>query len=191
MRIGEEFLLLYAIKAKFKPISGSLIYFSTVFFELLNMKFSLYAILFSAIGLFVGYVSSLMQADSLAHWYPLLSKSAATPEGWVFAVAWSAIYVLSGISIAIIAASESPRKGFFVRVFAVILALNFLWSVLFFQMQSPTSALIEVAMLDIALVFYTVHAWKAGFKTSAILFLPYPLWCAFATYLNAYVAIVN
>lgn len=155
------------------------------------MEFSLYAILFSAIGLFVGYVSSLMQADSLAHWYPLLSKSAATPEGWVFAVAWSAIYVLSGISIAIIAASESPRKGFFVRVFAVILALNFLWSVLFFQMQSPTSALIEVAMLDIALVFYTVHAWKAGFKTSAILFLPYPLWCAFATYLNAYVAIAN
>lgn len=155
------------------------------------MKVLLYAILFSAAGLAVGYFSSLTQADALANWYPFLSKSAATPDGWVFAAAWTAIYVLSGISIATIAASESERKGFFMRVFAIILAMNFLWSVLFFQMRSPLAALIEVVMLDIALAFYALHAWNAGFRCGALLFLPYFLWCAFATYLNAYVAAAN
>lgn len=155
------------------------------------MKISAYAILFSAIGLVVGYFSSLLQTEALAQWYPLLNKPSATPNGWVFGVAWTAIYILSGISIAIVAASDSPRKGFFIRLFTIILAMNFLWSALFFQMRNPTAALVEVAMLDAALVFYTVHIWKTGFKTSAILFLPYPIWCAFATYLNAYIAIAN
>jgi tryptophan-rich sensory protein len=75
-------------------------------------------------------------------------------------------------------------------VWAVALALNFLWSPVFFGAQRPEAALAVVAMLLAATVVFIALAWRID-ATAALLFVPYAAWVAFATLLNAAVVRLN
>ena len=63
------------------------------------------------------------------------------------------------------------------------LALNFLWSPLFFGLRNPGLACIDIVLLWAAIAAFVVGAWKVSVP-SALLFLPYWLWVTFATALN-------
>ena len=69
-------------------------------------------------------------------------------------------------------------------VFAVQLALNGLWSILFFGMQAPGWALVEIIVLWIAIGVTTVLFWRVAPAAGALL-LPYWAWVSFASVLNA------
>jgi tryptophan-rich sensory protein len=70
------------------------------------------------------------------------------------------------------------------------LLLNFLWSVLFFALQSPFLGLLCILALDVAVLAYIIYT--AGQRAvAAWLFVPYMLWLIFATYLNGYIYINN
>jgi tryptophan-rich sensory protein len=75
-------------------------------------------------------------------------------------------------------------------VWAVALALNFLWSPVFFGAQRPEAALAVVAMLLAAIVGFIALAWHID-TSAALLFVPYAAWVAFATLLNAAVVRLN
>lgn len=138
----------------------------------------------------VGMTASFFQQDAIENWYPLLNKPALTPPNIVFPIAWSILYVCMGVSIGLIIASDSSRKSFFIKLFAVQLVLNFLWSMLFFYMQNPLLGLIDILLLDIVLAIYIYKTFDK-FKASSILFMPYLLWVLFATYLNLYILLYN
>ena len=72
-----------------------------------------------AVCLFVGYLSNLLQAESLATWYPMLNKAPLTPPGWVFAVVWSILYVLIGISAGLLLAGNNITKRLLLALFVV------------------------------------------------------------------------
>ncbi len=75
-------------------------------------------------------------------------------------------------------------------IFAVQLVLNVLWSYLFFGLQAPLFALIEIVLLWVAILM-TVAAFYRVSVPAAVLLIPYLIWVTFATYLTYGVYILN
>jgi tryptophan-rich sensory protein len=75
-------------------------------------------------------------------------------------------------------------------IFGVQLVLNVLWSYLFFGLQAPFLALIEVVLLWIAILM-TIAAFNRVSVPAAILLVPYLLWVSFAAYLTYGIYILN
>jgi benzodiazapine receptor len=69
-------------------------------------------------------------------------------------------------------------------VFVVQLALNGLWSILFFGIQQPGWALVEIIVLWLAIGATIWLFWRVVPAAGALL-LPYWAWVSFATILNA------
>ena len=143
-----------------------------------------------AVCLLVGYLSNLLQAESLATWYPTLNKAPLTPPGWVFAVVWSILYVLIGISAGLLLAGNNITKRLLLALFVVQLFFNLLWSFCFFTMQSVTLGVAVLFMLVVMALAYFFGAFLVERKV-AYFFLPYLLWLFFACYLNIYMAMFN
>lgn len=143
-----------------------------------------------AICLLTGYVSSMFQSDSLETWYPLLIKSPLTPPSIAFPIAWTILYVCMGVSIALVLSSNDVMKLSILTVFVVQLILNFCWTILFFYYQLPLLALIDLILLEIVVIYYIVITYNQHLA-SALLFVPYALWLAFAGYLNTYICANN
>lgn len=153
-------------------------------------KTAFYCVFCVIICLLVGYISKDLQTQSLEQWYPTLEKSALTPPQYVFPIVWGALYILSGLSVGLVLASDKSGKWFAVLAFCGQLAANFLWSFLFFGLQTPSFALIDCAALLALSIVYMRSAAEVS-KIAGALFFPYVVWCAFATYLNLYIAIFN
>lgn len=143
-----------------------------------------------AICLLTGWCAALVQAESLASWYPGLNKSPLTPPNAVFPVAWTILYVAMGAALGLALTDGQGRKGVLLGVFAAQLALNFLWCVGFFYCRSPLAGLVIIVLLEgTAAAFF----WIAGGvrKWSGRLFIPYLAWVGFAAYLNVYILLNN
>lgn len=138
----------------------------------------------------VGFGGSLFQTESIQTWYPYLNKSPLTPPNTVFPIVWSILYFLMGLSIGLIIANNSPKKSYYIKLFAVQLILNFTWSIVFFYLQKPSLGLINIVLLDIAVLYYAIKTYRTS-KISSILFIPYIIWIYFATYLNLYILLYN
>ena len=76
------------------------------------------------------------------------------------------------------------------RLFGLQLALNLLWSVVFFGFQLIGTALIEILMLLSAIVFNTLLFWRIE-RLAGWLFFPYVLWVSFAAVLNLSLWLLN
>ncbi|MCD8164828.1 MAG: tryptophan-rich sensory protein [Bacteroides sp.] len=138
----------------------------------------------------VGFIAAGLQTDSLENWYPYLNKPSLTPPDWVFPVAWSFLYLCMGLSLGLILDRKRTMQDYLPHLFIVQLFLNFIWSVLFFYFHSPFWALINIVALEIVLVVYAMRSYRVSLWSS-ILFIPYIIWIAFATYLNFYIFIHN
>lgn len=138
----------------------------------------------------VGFIASNFQADAIRNWYPYLNKPALTPPDIAFPVAWSIIYLCMGISAGLIILSANKEKNSLIILFGIQLFFNFAWSILFFYFRSPLLGLIDIVILDVLVIAYTVKSYPVK-KASAWLFLPYLLWIFFATYLNGYILLHN
>lgn len=75
-------------------------------------------------------------------------------------------------------------------LYALQLALNALWSVLFFGLHRPGLALAEIVCLWLA-ILATMLAFRRRSTTAGRLLLPYLLWVTYAATLNAGVAWLN
>ncbi|MBQ3576813.1 MAG: tryptophan-rich sensory protein [Coprobacter sp.] len=138
----------------------------------------------------IGLISGYIQSYSLTNWYPYLNRSSLSPPNYIFPIAWGIIYILNGISLGIIWGSNLHLRNSGVMLFTIQLALNFLWSILFFYMQSPMLGFINIFILDIALLLYMKRCYDIK-KTAFWLNVPNMVWLLFATYLNLYVVVYN
>ena len=139
---------------------------------------------------FVGYASALVQSAAIAEWYPFLNKPALTPPNFVFPLAWGILYILMGLSLGCIVQTSSRPRGKVVVLFAIQLALTFLWCLGFFALRSPAAGFLIIVLLLSVLILYAIRAWPVN-KWSTVLFVPYILWVSFAAYLNAYILLYN
>ena len=137
-----------------------------------------------------GFIASRFQLESLAVWYPQINKSPLTPPNWAFPLAWSALYLCMGISIGLIINSGGADTAFFIKLFAVQLFFNFIWSFAFFYWQSPLAGMAVIAILTVLIVLYAAMAYGPH-RASALLFFPYIAWVGFAAYLNLYIVLRN
>ncbi len=132
-----------------------------------------------------GILGSVFTARSIETWYDGLARPAIAPPNWVFAPVWTALFLLMGISLFIVW-TVGPAKGSVGLAFAVFasqLALNILWSFLFFGLRSPGAAFVEILILWLAILLTVIVFFRLS-KAAAILLLPYLLWVGFATALN-------
>ena len=120
-------------------------------------------------------------------WYATLKKPWFSPPNWVFVPAWTLLYIMIALAGAR-SFARGPDIGF--GVWLAQLALNFVWSPIFFGLHRPRMALAIVAALLAVILVFIVLTWNAD-RTSALLFFPYAAWVAFATLLNAAVVRLN
>ncbi|MCD6062072.1 MAG: crtK [Moraxellaceae bacterium] len=116
-------------------------------------------------------------------WYDVLEKAPGTPPGWVFPVVWNTLYLMMGIAALLVARTPHENRAVALRIFHAQLALNALWSPLFFGLRSPVLGLVDILLL--ILVFRRVR------PLAAALLLPYLGWIMYAAYLNAGIVALN
>lgn len=147
-------------------------------------------ILSIALVLLIGLAGSYFTAQSVKTWYPELKKPFFTPPDWLFAPAWTTLYILIGLALYVCWQNSFWNDSKLKIFFFLQLALNFLWSPLFFALKSPLFGFIDVLALDFA-VIATVALMLKHSKVATILMLPYLCWILFATVLNFAVLLMN
>jgi tryptophan-rich sensory protein len=117
-------------------------------------------------------------------WYEGLQRPMLAPPNWVFGPVWTALYIMIGISLVLFVKNHRAENGYAIYVLiALHLISNFSWTSLFFGLQSPGLALIDIVFLDISLMILIYCFWQTS-RTASLLLCPYMLWVLFATYLN-------
>ena len=117
-------------------------------------------------------------------WFAALRKPWGYPPPSTFALVWSILYILMGVALAMILAAAGARgRGLAALVFGVQLLINLAWSPLFFGAHRITWALVDILLLDGAVVA-TIVLFARIRPRAALLLVPYLAWILFATYLN-------
>ncbi len=139
-----------------------------------------------------GILGSLFTESGASSWYAGIVKPSFNPPSWVFAPVWTALFVLMGIALFLVwkRGGEAPGAKKAILFFAVQLALNMLWSFLFFGLHSPLLAFIEIIVLWCAIIA-TIFAYVRVSRPAAYLLVPYLLWVTFAGYLNYTIWMLN
>lgn len=144
------------------------------------------------ISLMAGFVGSLFTTPVVPGWYTTLALPVLSPPSWVFGPVWAILYVLMGVAAYLVwkKGLRRPlvRMGLF--VFAIQLALNALWSYLFFGTRSPGLAFVEIVFLLVA-ILATIVLFRRVSTAAAWLLVPYLLWVGFAAYLNYMIWMLN
>ncbi len=135
--------------------------------------------------LLLGFASGrLAQAGDANRWYAALDKPALVPPDWAFPVAWSVLYVLLGVAIALVWNARGSRwRGAAIAAFAVQMLLNLSWTPLFFGAHRVSAAMVlMVALLAAALL--TTWLFGRVRTLAAWLMVPYLAWLCVAAALN-------
>lgn len=154
-----------------------------------NNKWKPYVV-FIALSEAVGAVAGVLTMDGMEA-YNAFAKSSLTPPDIVFPIVWVVLYALMGIGAARIW-NEPPsaqRKNALI-VFAAQLAVNFVWSFIFFNLQAFGFAFVWLILLW-ALILTMILLFARIDKTAALLQIPYLLWVTFAGYLNCVTWLLN
>lgn len=134
-----------------------------------------------AVGLGMGQLSNSGYGND---WFDALRKPAAMPPGWTFGAAWTTLYILMGIALALaVRAPSSSTRNWAIGLFLAQLALNYSWSPMFFSLHAVGAAL-AIILLMLGLTVATTVAFFRIRPLAGWLLLPYIAWLCFAAYLN-------
>ncbi|OGD89679.1 TspO protein [Candidatus Curtissbacteria bacterium RIFCSPHIGHO2_02_FULL_42_15] len=143
-----------------------------------------------AICLLAGAIGSFFTAPAIETWYGSLNKPAFTPPGWLFAPAWTILYMLMGISLYLVWQKGFKKNLFAIKIFFLQLVLNAAWSIIFFGLKNPTFAFLEITGLWLVIIL-TIKVFLPISKIAAYLLVPYLLWVTFASFLNLSIVFLN
>ena len=144
------------------------------------------------ITLAVGALSAYITRNNMDV-YKSIEKPPLAPPGFLFPIVWTILYILMGISLALVI-TTGRREGIYtfpsLKVYVYQLAVNFFWSIIFFNCRSYLFAFIWLLLL-LVLVAIMIFRFYGINKTAAILNIPYFLWVTFAAYLNLMIYLLN
>ena len=141
------------------------------------------------IALAVGVLAALLTRGNM-ELYASIKQPPLAPPGWLFPIAWTVLYILMGISSAMVFKTVAPNRRAALRVYALQLAFNFVWTLIFFNLQSYLLAFVWIIAL-LALIVIMILRFRKVNPTAAWLQIPYLVWVCFAAYLNLGVFILN
>ena len=145
-----------------------------------------------AIALGVGGLSALLSMESMSLYDEVIQPSPA-PPAILFPIVWTVLYVLMGISAAMIYTSEGAPKSertAALMPYGASLFVNFFWSILFFNLKAFLPAFIWLILLEFLIVM-TIISYRRIDSRAAYLQIPYAIWVAFAGYLNLAIYLLN
>lgn len=147
----------------------------------LRMSFIRQASLTTPAILLLGFASGRsVSAGDDNIWYQALVKPALTPPGWVFPVAWTTIYILLGLALAMIFNARGARgRGVAISLFVLGFALALAWMPLFFGAHRVSTATVLIAAMVVIGVVTTIKFGRIR-ALAAWLMLPYLVWISFA-----------
>lgn len=137
--------------------------------------------------LFAIFLASCLAAGSTGalfepgKWYESLAKPSWTPPNWLFPVAWTTLY----LCIAAAAARVAPLEGsqYAMALFALQIALNTLWTPVFFGLKRMGAGMVVLTALWLAVAATLVSFWSLDW-IAGLLFVPYLAWVTVAGALN-------
>lgn len=144
------------------------------------------------IALLVGGASAFLTRNNMDIYDELITPPLAPPS-ILFPIVWTVLYVLMGISAAMIyTAKDEPFKERYsaLAIYASSLVVNFSWSIIFFNLKAYLFAFIWLLFL-LFLIVKTIMQYKKIRPIAAYLQIPYAVWVAFAGYLNLGIWVLN
>ena len=140
----------------------------------------------------VGIIEGLVTRPQIAVWYAGLVKPSWTPPPIVFPIAWTLLYALMALSFWRLWNSETRirERTQAMTLFLIQLALNALWSPVFFGFHGTRTALVVIMALLVAIAATIRAAFRVD-RLAAWLLVPYLLWVAYATTINIGVVAMN
>ena len=156
------------------------------------MSFVCWAAVTVPLVLLLGFLSGrTVPSGDENGWYMALAKPSFTPPGWVFPVAWSILYVLMGVALALVLAARGARlRPLAIGLFAGQFALNLAWTPLFFGAHKVQAALLVIVLI-LALSIAATWVFARIRPLAAALLVPYLAWLAFAAVLNWQIGVLN
>lgn len=154
-------------------------------------KIKVYVISIAA-ALGVGGLSALLSMESMSLYDEVIQPSLA-PPAILFPIVWTILYILMGISAAMIYMGEGAPKSertAALMPYSASLFVNFFWPILFFNLKAFLPAFIWLVLLEF-LVVMTMISYRRIDTKAAYLQIPYALWVAFAGYLNLAIYLLN
>lgn len=144
-----------------------------------------------AVNAVVAFVGSLAVRSSVDGWYADAEKAPWSPPNWLFAPAWTVLYVLMAVAAWLVwrRGGWRPASGA-LWLYIGQLVLNAAWTPVFFGAQLLWVGLVVIVALDVMVVL-TILAFRRPSRVAAWLLAPYLAWILFATSLNAAVAVLN
>lgn len=137
-----------------------------------------------------GGIGAFFTTPNISTWYASLEKPSFNPPNFIFAPVWTTLFLLMGISLYLIWSKEKGNKKIALIFFSIQLILNTLWSILFFGLQNPFLAFIEIIILWTFILLTSLKFYRLN-KTAAFLLTPYLLWVSFAAVLNFTIFRIN
>jgi tryptophan-rich sensory protein len=158
----------------------------------LRMSYLRFALFTVPAILLLGTISGRMANSGYSNaWFAALEKPALMPPAWMFGAAWTILYILMGLAIAIILNARGARgRGLAVALFVAQLVLNYSWSPVFFGMHKVGTALVILLVMLALAAATTLLFWRIR-KNAALLMLPYLAWLMFAAVLNQQIGALN
>ena len=157
--------------------------------ELNKSKIKPYAVsilLTLAVGGLSGFLTS-MGMDS----FDALTKPPLTPPSFLFPIVWTVLFILMGVGAARIYLTElTAARNRALIVYVVQLAVNFLWSIIFFNPQAYAFAFFWLILLWV-LILTMIYLFCKVDKPAALIQIPYAIWVTFAGYLNLMIWLLN
>ena len=144
-------------------------------------------IFFIALSLGIGALSAFLTRNNM-NIFDTVIKPPLAPPAWAFPVVWSVLYILMGIGAARVYLREPQTDA--LTVFAINLALNFFWSIIFFNLRAFGFAFIWLLLLLAVVIIMTVKFFRVE-KLAGYLQIPYIIWLILAGYLNLFIFLAN
>jgi tryptophan-rich sensory protein len=121
-------------------------------------------------------------------WYAGLRKPSWTPPSWLFAPAWTLLYAMMAVAAWLVWRETGLSRE--IGLFVLQLALNAVWSWLFFGLHRPGLAFADIVAMWLAILATLAAFWTVRPLASWLL-IPYLAWVTFASALNAAVWRLN
>ncbi|MBU3942939.1 tryptophan-rich sensory protein [Patescibacteria group bacterium] len=134
-----------------------------------------------------GLVGSIFTVSAIPIWYTGLQRPFFSPPNWIFGPAWILLYILMGISAYLIWQKGDKQS---LRLFWIHLFFNATWSIIFFGLQSPFWALLNIIIIWLFIIILMIKFWKIN-RWATYLLVPYFLWVSFASILNYFIWYLN
>ena len=122
-------------------------------------------------------------ASSVKTWYPTLDRPSWRPPDEAFGPVWTVLYAANAVSAWLVWRADPAGSRPALKLYGAQLALNAAWPLLFFGLKRPGVALVEIALLWVAIAA-TVATFARRHRVAALLLVPYLLWVTFAMVLN-------